>query len=134
VTSLPTVQGSATLEQPYVNNATKNGQPCSPSCIGEGSGVSLFESGSDGCILTLSVRGRGVDSRRSSRFAQARVERAVGVVSGHDPLATHNIEFVLALQRRVDVLSVGGTDSQTELVERDETHPFLVEHVGAGDV
>lgn len=99
-----------------------------------GTSVSLSESRRSGSIVTSVGSVFRVRSGRRSGFTQALVESAVGVVSGHDPLASHDIEFVLALQSGVDVLAVGGTDSETELVVRDEAHPFLVEDVGAANV
>jgi hypothetical protein len=49
------------------------------------------------------------------------------------PLAPHSL---FTLQRGGDVVLgvLGGTDSQTERVRRDEHHPFLVKHVLARDV
>ena len=90
----------------------------------------------------------GVETWWWRGLALARGEGVVGLVevrNGHDELTSHHVELVLALERSGDVGGLGGTDSQTELVERDltisadrwrqgvrkayERHPLLVEDI-----
>jgi len=71
--------------------------------------------------------GNGVESWWGSGIALARGEGVVGLVkvsNGHDELTTHDIELVLTHQGGGRVLGLGGTDSETELVVRDERHPL----------
>lgn len=81
-----------------------------------GTGVSLSESRG-------STAGQGVQSGGSSSVTLARRERVVGLVEvadGHDELTAHDVELVLTHQRGRRVLGLSGTDSETELVVRDE--------------
>ena len=85
-----------------------------------GTGVSLSESRG-------STTSNGVESWWGGSITLARSERVVGLVevsNGHDELTSHDIELVLTHQSGGRVLRLGGTDSETELVVRDERHPL----------
>lgn len=93
-----------------------------------GTSVSLSES-RGGSI------GLRVETWWRSSLSLARGKRVVGLVkvgNGHDKLTSHHIELVLTLESSGDIGSLGGTDSKTELVVRDERHPFLVKDVVSG--
>jgi hypothetical protein len=85
-----------------------------------GTGVSLSESRGGSAT-------ERVESWGSSSVTLARGEGVVGLVEvsdGHDELTSHDIELVLTHQGGGRVLGLGGTDSETELVVRDERHPL----------
>lgn len=93
-----------------------------------GTGVSLSEG-----------RGRSVwldvETWRWGSLTLARGERVVGLVevrNGHDELTAHHVELVFTLQSSGNVVVLSSADSETELVVRDERHPFLVEDIAAG--
>lgn len=72
-------------------------------------------------VSLLEGRGRavrfGVPTGRVGRVTVTLSERVVGVVTGHDPAASHLVKSVLALiGSRVSVV-LRDTDSETELVE-----------------
>ena len=89
--------------------------------------VVLVESGS------ASV-GLGEETRWVGSVTVAGLEDVVGVVTGHDKVATHDVELVLALERGGGLFGTGNADTEADLVVRDVVHPLLVEDILTGNV
>jgi len=95
--------------------------------VGVGPDVKL----SEGRGRSIGLR---VKTRRGSGLSVARGEGVVAVVSRHDELAAHDVQFVLALKRGRDGGGLGSTNSDTELIVRHKAHPLLVENILSADV
>lgn len=78
--------------------------------------------------------GLGVETRRVGGITIASLKDVVGVVTGHDKLAAHDIELVLALESGRSLLATGDADTEADLVVGDVVHPLLVEDILTGDV
>ena len=76
----------------------------------------------------------GVETRRVSGVAVASLKDVVGIVTGHDKVAAHNVELVLALESGGGLIGAGNTDTEADLVVRNVVHPLLVENILAGNV
>jgi len=78
--------------------------------------------------------GLGVVARRVGGVTLAALPLAGVVVAGHDELASHDVQLVLALDSSGDNVGGSSADTDADLVVGDKVHPLLVEDVGAGDV
>lgn len=90
-------------------------------------GVELVECRS--LSVALRVQTRGVSS-----VALAGLKDLVSVVAGHDEVAAHDVELVLALEGGGSLLGTGDADTEADLVVRDVVHPLLVEDIRPRDV
>jgi hypothetical protein len=92
----------------------------------------------DGRVVLLEGRCRSivfrVQTRRVSSVTVTRVKCAVVVISGHDKVAAHLVQGVLAFQSSGCLVTSSNTDSDADLVVRNVVHPLFVEDVGSTDV